>query len=588
MLFHRTGAAFFCSIFASLALLSGGCNNAPDSTEAETGTAQKKKGGETQAEKCRRKLAAAIRRLDPERLTMQSDPERSISGLNSWIASCASDQCAALKLSDEAIKMLNGSPRATGARYSGGDALYIRDAIMMRELHKELSSRGNKKDASAADRDVNRILKAFEWVVRNISIQPVDESRPPLGLFAIAMTGRGTAEDRAWAFAELLRQQQTDAVIVTTEKEAKPEGSVLDTATWLVAVLQDDTGWLFDMVTGLPVTDSTDFDPINPVPVSLDTLKEHDRWKDSSASVIAQVATFSPRMLVLQDSLAADDAAVLFEELTGGVSEIRPLVERVVAAGGDLWTSEKLSVWPYPEERVIKANSRSEDQQGNYKKTMRFFEAPFERDVFIPESPEEQTSVPEQMSDEERQKFVEQRLMEVYVQVSQSTEKLFGKPSFRLLKARTRQVMGSTETRIIQQMQQIRLSSLVQVIPVRVPKEIRELPGNEGMPEVIYRNLPDAIVAVNQSATGNSLYWTALSQIDRGEMGMAISTLKNYRKQYPTGKWKYPSLISHATALLAEGRKDEARKLLGEANVDENPEQLRVQRLLKALGDAAE
>lgn len=574
---HYSFVLLFCT-----ALLCG-CNDVPNTptTDADKpGT----KGKETPAEKCRRKLAGAIRRLEPQHLTMQADPERSISGLNSWIASCAAEETEALQLSEATLEMLDQNPRATAGRFSGGDAIYIRDALAMRTLNSELSARTDDSDASAEERDVNRVSQAFAWMVRNISLKSEHGSDPPLGLFDILMTGVGTAEDRAWGFAELLRQQQTDAVIVRTAAEPQEDGTVLDTATWLVAVIQNDHGWLFDTVTGLPVTADVKFNPAAPAPLPLKALNGHDRWKDSAVEVIAQVATFSPRMLVLQDSLAAEDSAILFEELTGDVSEIRPMMERILTAGGDLWKASDLSVWSYPEERSVSANSLSEEELREYKRMMRPFEAPFERDIFVPEAAEDQSPIPQQMSDEERAARAEQRLMELFVQVSQSSEKKFGKPSYRLLSSRTKQVLGSTETTIIQQMQQIRLTSMNEGIEVQIPQQIRQLYPNA--PATRMFPLPSAMLFVNEVATGNSMYWTALSQIDRGDSGMAISTLRNYRKLFPDGDWQYPSMITEAVALVGKGRLKEAAEILRKADEEMNPERGRVQRLLRALPPA--
>ena len=79
------------------------------------------------------------------------------------------------------------------------------------------------------------------------------------------------------------------------------------------------------------------------------------------------------------------------------------------------------------------------------------------------------------------------------------------------------------------------------------------------------------------------MYWTALSQLDRGELGIGISTMANYRRQYPDGAWKYPSLINQAMTLLSLDRTEDAVQALQEANAADNPEQLRVKRLLTAL-----
>jgi hypothetical protein len=572
----------------SVAMFVAGCSSSvPDAPGPTTDTGQRK-GGETDTEKCRRKLATAIQRLTPERMATQDDPERSVNGLNAWIASCASDQAEAMKTSDETLSLLNNSARVTAGRFSGVDALYVRDSLMMRDLYQSLSRQFADADVAnrdVANRDVARVMQAFAWATRNISLLPSDDSRPPLGLFDIVMTGFGTAEDRTWAFAELLRQQQIDAVIVSTAAEPKSEGTDLDTAAWIVAVIRNDDGLLFDVANGVPITVDEISDAANPVAAKLSVLKAHERWKESTVQVIGQVATFSPRMLVLQDQLSAEDSAVLFEELTGGVSDIRPLTERVMAAGGDLWSIADIAVWPHPEDRVIRSNSLTEEELGDYKQLMRPFAAPFERDVLKPESAEERTSVPEEMTDEERYQFAQQRMMERFQEVTKSTDKLFGKPSYRLLKARTQQVLGVTDTSIIQQLQQIRLTSLDEMIEIQVPDEVlRQFPG---MPKSMAYELPAVIQNVNRSSTGSSMYWTALSQLDRGETGVGISTMTNYRNQYPDGQWKYPSLINQATALLSLDRSEEAMQALKDANVADNPEQRRVQRLLNALGAEA-
>ena len=556
-----------------------GCrkNSETDNTTVVT-TGQN--GGETQAETCRKKLAAAIRRLEPERLALQSNPERSINGLNAWIASCVATEVEALKLSEGARALLSSNPRATARRYTGADANYVRDTMMLRDLTAALSARQTGDDESAGERDRTRVLRSFEWVVRNISLLPPGEQRPPLGLFDVMLTGQGTPEDRAWILAEVLRQQQIDAVVVSTAAEPQPEGEVLETATWIVAVIQNDAGMLFDMATGLPLTVDGKLNLLQPAPAALTVLKEHDRWKDSTVQVIAQVAAFAPRMLVLQDQLAAEDSAVLFEELTGGVSEIRPLVDRVVAGGGGDWTKEDVSVWPYPEQQVIASNSLSEEQQREYAAIMRPFDAPFERKIYQTESVEELTTVPEALPEEERRRLAQERLLENFIRMTKSSEEMFGTPSRRLLKARIQQILGSTDTAVIQQLQQIRISGMEEVIQINVPIEVQK---EFGLPPVRSYPLPKIIRQVNQSSTGDSLYWTALCQIDRDEVGAAITTLVNYRRQYPDGQWKYPSLINQSLALLTQGRIKDATVALQEADAEDNPERRRVQLMLRAL-----
>ncbi|MEZ6132886.1 MAG: hypothetical protein R3C59_29810 [Planctomycetaceae bacterium] len=580
MLCERHRHPFLTAAVLIICVWFSGCSgsSAPDPA-VDNSTNSATTSGETEAEKCRNKLSGAMRRLEPERMDLHADPERAITGLNAWIASCARDEVEALKLDDAALALLNSNPRALAGRYTGVDATYIRDALLLRDLTAALTTRQPNTSESAEDRETARVVRIFDWVIRNVSLIPDDTQRPALSLFDVLLIGRGTADDRAWILAEMLRQQQIDAVLVRTTAPPADDGGVLDTAMSLIAVIQNDVGLLFDVVTGLPVVVGDDRDLLKPAPADVSVLKDHERWNDSTVEVIAQVAAFAPRMLVLQDRLAAEDAAILFEELTGGVSEIRPLRDRITSAG-QLWTKDDISVWTYPEDRVIASHSRSEAQIQEYDQLMRPFDAPFERKVYEPESVEELTTVPEELSPEQRRLLAEERLMANFERITVSSEERFGKPSRRLLKARTQQVQGSIDSEVIQQMQQIRIASMEERIRVAVPALLQE---QQGLPAMIVLDLPKLIREVNQSSTGDSMYWTALCQLDREEFGAAITTFSNYRRQYPDGKWKYPSLVHQSLALLKQDRTDDAIAALKEADQDDNPEQRRVRMMLQVL-----
>ena len=569
----RPAFGFITGLLLLLSLCASGCSSTDSDSATSTGTsATTDTGGETEAEACRKKLSGAIRRLDAERMALQSDPERSINGLNAWIASCASDEVAERELDQAALKLLNSNPRALARRYTGADATFIRDAFLLRDLTAALALRRSEEATDAVGRETARVMQTFDWMMRHVSLLPDDVKRPPLGLFDVLLIGRGTAADRAWLLAEALRQLQIDAVLVNPGQPPASEGSLLDTAPSLIAVIQNDSGFLLDVATGLPVAVGAERDLQAPSPAPLSVLKEHSRWKDSTVQIIAQVATFAPRMLVLQDNLAAEDAAVLYEELTGGVSEIRPLIERITAAA-DIWTADDVSIWSYPEDRVIAAQSFTEEQLKEYALMKRAFDAPFERQVYQPESVEELTTVPEALSDEERQRLAQQRLMENFIRINQSSEEMFGKPSRRLLRARIQQIQGSTDSEVIQQLQQIRIASMEERIRIAVPEEYQQ---QQGLPPVIVLELPKVIREVNQSSTGDSMYWTALCQMDRGEVGAAITTFSNYRRQYPEGKWLYPSMIHQAMAFLEQQRLKDAVAVLEQANQEDNPEKRRV------------
>ncbi|MCP4787945.1 MAG: hypothetical protein GY903_30405 [Fuerstiella sp.] len=545
------------------------------------GTDAKRQGQETDAEKCRKRLSAAIRRFEPESFSLQSNPERTVNGLNSWIKSCGADEMRGMKLDDSALQMLDANAQrlASAGIYTASDAAYIRDCWVLRELTRSIVERTDAAGVSDTDRTEAHVVAIFDWIVRNISLQPLDQERVPLGLFDVLLTGHGSAEDRAWVFAEALRQQQIDAVVVTTDSEPT-DGGRLDSAQWIMAVILEDSGLLFDVISGLPVTDGEADDLQNPKPAGLLTLKGHQRWKDSSVLLVAQAAVFAPRMLLLQKQLAASDAAVLYEELTGGVSEIRPLVDRIVAASGDVWSNDSVAVWDYPEQRTIASLSLSEAQQQQYFRLMRPFNAPFERTEYTAESTEEMTTVPEALPPEERRRLVQERLMKDFSRMMESSEDMFGKPSRRLLKGRIQQIMGGIDIGVIQQLQQIRIASMRDSLRVRVPDEVQK---EYGFPAVVAFPFPELIREVNQSSMGDAMYWTAMCQFDRREVGAAITTLVNYRRQYPEDRWRFPSLANQALALLVQERHEDARRILESADVEENPERVRIKAILAAI-----
>ena len=479
----RSAQAVSLLLLAISVVGCGGQESQPVSKTTDT------RAQETVRERCRKRLAAAIRRFEPEVFSLQANPEKTVSGLNSWIKSCGAVQMREMKLDDSALQMLDANAQrfASAGIYTASDAAYLRDCWVLRELTRSLVERTS--GSRDIDRSESQVIAIFDWIVRSISLQPSDEQRVTLGLFDIMLTGRGTAEDRAWVFAEALRQQKIDAVIVTTDSEPLAGGQ-LDSAPWIMAVMLDERGLLFDVVSGLPVIDGETHDLQNLKPATLQTLKAHERWKTSTVRLVAQTAAFAPRMLLLQEQLSASDTAILYEELTGGVSKILPLVDRIIDAGGDTWSKEDISIWRYPEQQTTASLSRTEAEQKQHSTLMRSFDAPFERADYSAESTEEMTTVPEALPLEERRRLVQERLMKDFTKMLESSEDMFGKPSKRLLKARIQQIMGSIGTGVIQQLQQIRIASMQDSLRVRVPDEVQK---EFGFPEVVAFPFPELI-----------------------------------------------------------------------------------------------
>lgn len=662
--FHSSALSLLGLVLA--AFLSGcGAEKAAEDARQEAKKAQDQL---TEAEKCRRKMAAAMSRLSPERVALAADPERSVNGLNSWVASCGTEEIGGYELDQRAIELLNQNPRVTAKRFTESDGYYIRDSLLLRNLSDAIVSRIDYEQSDKG-REEARVIEMFQWTNRHVSLIEGDQTELPMNLFDVLMLGEGTVSHRAWLFAELLRQQQIDCVLVTTTAEPTPlkeadsgsaeskpaeateseatetdtteaadseagestedeptEGestqdesqkndaevpdeadskdgdssestppssgedasetvpSLLDTSRVLVVVFNEGAAWMFDPAVGLPVTPDATFDPLAPGSAPLSLLLEHPRWKEARLEVIGQASTFAPRMLALQDNLAAADAAVFYEELTGGTSDIRPLLERIQDGSGGEWKSDRITVWPFPEEMATRSHALSESEQQIFDKKMTFFDAPFERDLVNVESEELTFEEQERLTPEEKKALVQDKIIENFRRMMDSetstSEDRFGTPSRKLLMARILQISGDIGTPVIQQLQQVRIASMQQFIRVAVPEALK--PQVQGA-DFLVLPLPPVIQEVNESSTGNSLYWTALCQLERNEAGAAVITLANYRRQYPNGRWKYPSLLNEATAFLIQGRTERAIKSLKEADVADNPERQRAQRILAAI-----
>lgn len=559
-------------------LVVSGCGGNKPAKESATETQSRTQ--ETDAERCRKKLAGAIQRVKPGTLMLQDKPERAINGLNAWIASCAKEELEELSVPADVTELVGESARVSARRFTVNDAAYIRDCLLLRDLTDAICERLEADQSGDAASDSERVTAIFQWLVQNVSLVEDTADRLPLTLFDVLMTGRGTAEDRAWVFAECLRQQQIDAVIVKTDAE-RQEGRSQDEAMWLLAVLLDNDSMVFDPEIGVAVQSAENVLVTSPKAMKLQELQSHERWQKPTVEIIAQHAAFAPRMLVLQEQLAAEDSAVLYEELTGGISDILPLTERIATGSGSVIAAEDVAIWNFPEERVIAANSLNEADRLRFSLLMRPFGGPYQREEFEPESMEELTTVPEELSSEEREALVQSRLMKNFERVFLTSDDKFGKPSQGLRKARLRQIRGEYDTNVIQALQQVRIASMEDSLRIRVPKQIQD---ELNYPKVISIPFPDIVKEVNLSSTGDALYWSAMCQMDRGEFGTATITFMSYRRQYAMkSKWAYSSLMNQALCLIQQGRTEDAAKFLKQADVPENAEQKRAALLLAEI-----
>ena len=532
------------------------------------------------ADECRRKLNSVISRMLPESMATQTRKESIAGGLNSWMSACVSEQDRKLILSEVNAAMLTGSVQraASQSRFTESDVNYIRDCLLLSQLTESLWKQADEESGGKVSTDLDRVQRLFRHVSRNVSPLRIDETRLPLGLYEVMLTGRGSVEDRIWILAEALRQRQIDSVLLKASTPGDPMAiNPVDAADLLLLVIIEEKALLFDPLrcTALPKAGDTSIIVTDPADVTL--IAETERWKTATPFVVANPSAFAPRMFLLQQRMEAQNAATMYEELAGGTSEIRPLVQRLSAALGATWPAETFKVWQMPEQQIAAAAALSEQQKEEYTLLMRPLDSPFEREsISVGDALDEAGINQEELTDEQRLQRRIMALEERWSRVGASSDELFGKPSKHLLQARVAQISGSLDVGMIQELQQIRQASMQTVIEVEVPVDGKRVSRN-AIP------LPDMIRTVQQSALGDTLYWTSMLQLSRNDFGVAISTLRSYRIQYPDGPTAFSSMMNEADALIAQANIADAIAILKQADVEQNPEQVRARWWLTRL-----
>lgn len=131
--------------------------------------------------------------------------------------------------------------------FSEDDGDYLRESVWMRDV--AAWARGDEID------DVARARRLFDWVVRNIQLEPAvspdgkARQRVPVLPWQTLLSGRGTAIERAWVFLLLARQQGIEAALI-----GLPVGGASQSLRpWALGVLVEGEVSLFDPALGLPI-----------------------------------------------------------------------------------------------------------------------------------------------------------------------------------------------------------------------------------------------------------------------------------------------------------------------------------------------
>lgn len=314
---------------------------------------------------CESRLTKWLVSVDPSRHQFDTDLEGRAAELNRYWDTCGVRSDGPIVTNIKPIEdALSGEDRdrTLSKRFSRRDVQYVRQSLLLSRIARRIV------DGRQTDRD--RALATMTLISQQV--EPIPQSSAadrPLTPFESLLIGRGTASDRAWIFAEILRQIRIDTVVFM---HADPKVSPL------LGVLAEQDILLFDPLTGFPVPAAGESDrkqifqePARLADVLVDDaiLRQLDvegspfPWtadslKAATVGVVGTSCTWSPRMAELQFQWPSTESCIVYDGLGPSAGLERGLLVRANdQLGPHGYGADRVKVWDYPEQRAAQYES---------------------------------------------------------------------------------------------------------------------------------------------------------------------------------------------------------------------------------------
>lgn len=209
------------------------------------------------------------------------------------------------------------------------DARHVEDCTLYHGIATRVAGQGD---------DLTRVRRVFEWMVQQIQLVPAGSLGSPelqqayarpfdVLLRGMATESEGTWSERGWLFISLCRQLGLDTGLVTYTPRGLKEPIV-----WCCAVLIDKKLYLFDQRIGLPIPDvrgdgvaTLEEAMTNPLILDRLDLPGQSPYGTTRVALLGSSSKvgilidsgpryFSPRMKLLQRSLAGKNVTILFRD----------------------------------------------------------------------------------------------------------------------------------------------------------------------------------------------------------------------------------------------------------------------------------
>ncbi len=452
--------------------------------------------------------------------------------LNDWQRTCAPTDLPAA-LPSEIEKLLSESQRKflDEKRFLLRDGEHLRDCLLDRAISTYAPGNGAT--------ELERVTHLFEHIVRAIGLVPKPPQNLPFTPFEVYLLGKGTAEDRAWVFINVLKQLRIDAVLILPHAAGEQSASAATETPFLVGVLLDGQVYLFDPRAGVPIPapagstkGATTPRPATLAEAAADAamLKQLDAGnnkpypiaaadlKQPEVAIVADAAFWSPRMIGLQTQFVGARALVIADPLADSADGAPGIYHRIAKAGGDFWDAGRIRVWDFPEKRLAAHAQMAKDQQEILEEGQL---GPFGAYKTIAVDARGQAALVDKEEHEDRA----------------ADSKLH--PSVGVIKRTT---AGA------------QMRARLDQLEGRFSQAVREyLEVRDKCRELLRFNIPIPEKFRHARAVEDATYWTALCQFEQGEFKSAINTLVYYRKRPDSKNWQRESRYLSAISQAADG-----------------------------------
>jgi hypothetical protein len=243
---------------AMLAVVAAGCEPSASTSSRSAGPKAGPVAASAADGRCQQLLSSGLDMMKPENLGISAQEQQVVDALNNWAGECGKSLPATAD--DPPSQKREGE--AFADLYDLADIEHVRNCWLVKQLGSEV--------LRSQPTDLDRVVGLFNLSVRTVALLSSSEPVIPQTSYDTLVIGRGTAEDRAWLFGELLRQAGVDSVIVRPKTSGAAAASAVpasapsaSTATprWLVGVLLDKQVYLFDPTLGWPIPSADDKGP---------------------------------------------------------------------------------------------------------------------------------------------------------------------------------------------------------------------------------------------------------------------------------------------------------------------------------------